>query len=304
MEKKKYHEAIASLMKDKEKRDELAELLVEFIDPGHITTDFVGMLLNSRAMKEGDALVKKVRKGINVRTLVPGTVHLADEFTIVERLHYSLDGADIKVTASEWELNSGELGTIERIREEMLKTLKDYYQNKVFAALTSVWTAGNTPDNYAAIATEVSAAGLEAAIQQISQTIGGPIVVAGVRSVLNPITKFGAFWDNGAASPTVVGVDSQLEEVMMSGMLGRYYGAEIVVIDQDWDYPDSYTALVPTNKILVMGKNVGEFITYGDIKEKQYTDPRPTPPQWFFEIYQQFGMIIDKAEGIYVIEIT
>jgi len=302
MEKNKYNEAIASLMTDKEKRDELAELLVEFIDPGHITTDFVGMLLNSRAMKEGDALVKKVRKGINVRTLVPGTVHLADEFTIVERLHYSLDGADIKVTASEWELNSGELGTIERIREEMLKTLKDYYQNKVFAALTSVWTGGNTPDNYAAIGGSVTALGLETAIQQISQTIGGPIVVAGVRSVLNPITKFGAFWDDGNSA--VVGVDSQLEKVMAEGMLGKYYGAEIVVIDQDWDYPDSYGALVPTNKILVMGKNVGEFITYGDIKEKQYTDPRPTPPQWFFEIYQQFGMIIDKAEGIYVIEIT
>jgi hypothetical protein len=304
MEKIKYNEAIASLMQDKNKRDELAELLVEFIDPGHITTDFVGMLLNSRAMKEGDALVKKVRKGINVRTLVPGTVHLADEFTIVERLHYSLDGADIKVTASEWELNSGELGTIEKIREEMLKTLKDYYQNKVFAALTSVWTAGNTPDNYAAVATAVTSTALETAIQQISQTIGGPIVVAGVRSVLNPITKFGAFWDNGAGSPTVVGVDSQLEEVMQSGMLGRYYGAEIIVIDQAWDYPDTYNALIPTNKILVMAKNVGEFITYGDIKEKQYTDPRPTPPQWFFEIYQQFGMIIDRAEGIYVIEIT
>ena len=302
MEKNKYNEAIASLMSDKTKRTELAELLVEFIDPGHITTDFVGMLLNSRALKEGDALVKKVRKGINVRTLVPGTVHLADEFTIVERLHYSLDGADIKVTASEWELDSGELGTIERIREEMLKTLKDYYQNKVFSALASVWSAGNTPSNYAAVATAVTASALETAIQQISQTIGGPIVVAGVRSVLNPITKFGAFWNDGGSQWQ--GVDSQLEEVMARGMLGKYYGADIVVIDQDWDYPDTYNALVPTDKILVMGKNVGEFITYGDIKEKQYTDPKPTPPQWYFEIYQQFGMIIDKAEGIYVIEIT
>jgi len=301
MEKNKYQEAIASLVSDKEKRNELAELLVEFIDPGHITTDFVGMLLNSRAMKEGDALVKKVRKGINVRTLVPGTVHLADEFTIVERLHYSLDGADIKVTASEWELDSGELGTIERIREEMLKTLKDYYQNKVFSALSSVWTAGNTPSNYGTVATNVTASTLKAAIQQISQTIGGPIVVAGVRSVLNPITEFGAFWNDGT---TYAGVDSQLEKVMADGILGKYYGAEIVVIDQDWDYPDDYNTMVPTDKIIVMGKNVGEFITYGDIKEKQYTDPKPTPPQWYFEIYQQFGMIIDKAEGIYIIEIT
>lgn len=301
MDKIKYQEAIASLMSDKEKRDELAELLVEYIDPGHITTDFVGMLLNSRALKEGDALVKKVRKGINVRTLVPGTVHLADEFTVEERLHYSLDGADIKVTASEWELDSGELGTVQEIRGEMLKTLKDYYQNKVFSALTSVWTAANTPSNYAEVSTEVSASALKSAIQQIAQDIGGPIVVAGVRSVLNPITEFGAFWNDGT---TYAGVDSQLEEVMKTGMLGKYYGADIVTIDQNWDYPDDHNTLVPTDKILVMAKNVGEFITYGDVKDKQYTDPKPTPPQWYFEIYQQFGMIIDKAEGIYVIEIT
>lgn len=299
---KKYKEAIASLMTDKEKRDELAELLVEYIDPGHITTDFVGMLLNSRALKEGDALVKKVRKGINVRTLVPGTVHLADEYTIRERLHYSLDGADIKVTASEWELNSGELGSIDEIRMEMLKTLKDYYQNKVFTALTDVWTAGNTPNNYATVATAVTSTVLKAAIQQIAQDIGGPIVVAGVRSVLNPITEFGAFWDDGGTQWQ--GVDSQLEKVMQDGILGRYYGAQIVVIDQNWDYPDTHSTLVPTDKILVMAKNVGEFITYGSVKEKQYTDPKPTPPQWYLEFYQQFGMIIDKAEGIYVIEIT
>lgn len=301
MDKIKYQEAIASLMSDKEKRDELAELLVEYIDPGHITTDFVGMLLNSRALKEGDALVKKVRKGINVRTLVPGTVHLADEFTVEERLHYSLDGADIKVTASEWELDSGELGTVQEIRGEMLKTLKDYYQNKVFSALTSVWTAANTPSNYAEVSTEVSASALKSAIQQIAQDIGGPIVVAGVRSVLNPITEFGAFWNDGT---TYAGVDSQLEEVMKTGMLGKYYGADIVTIDQNWDYPDDHNTLVPTDKILVMAKNVGEFITYGDVKDKQYTDPKPTPPQWYFEIYQQFGMIIDRAEGIYVIKIT
>jgi len=302
MDKKKYQEAIASLMTEKEKRDELAELLVEYINPGHITTDFVGMLLNSRALKQGDALVKKVRKGINVRTLVPGTVHLADEFTVEERLHYSLDGADIKVTASEWELESGELGTVEEIRSEMLKTLKDYYQNKVFAALTSVWTASNTPDNYATVATAVTATALKAAIQQIAQTVGGEVVVAGVRSVLNPITEFGAFWADPGT--TYHGVDSQLEKIMNDGILGKYYGANIVVIDQDWDYPDTFNTLVPTDKILVMGKNVGEFITYGDVRDKQYTDPKPTPPQWFFEIYQQFGMIIDYADGIYVINIS
>jgi hypothetical protein len=40
------------------------------------------------------------------------------------------------------------------------------------------------------------------------------------------------------------------------------------------------------------------------VKTKQYDDMRPTPPQWYLELYQRFGMIIDKAAGIHVIEIT
>jgi len=44
----KVKEAIASLMSDKNRRDELAEMITEYVQPNHITTDFVGMLLNTR----------------------------------------------------------------------------------------------------------------------------------------------------------------------------------------------------------------------------------------------------------------
>jgi hypothetical protein len=88
---------------------------------------------------------------------------------------------------------------------------------------------------------------------------------------------------------------------MRTGMLGRYYGAPLIALDQIWDNPDDYNSLLPTDKILVIGENVGDFITYGEVKQKQWSDMNPTPPQWMLEIYQQFGMIIDNAQGIYVI---
>ncbi len=56
MDEIKFKESIASLMKDGTKHDALAQLLVEYIQPGHITQDFVSMLLNTRALKPGDAL--------------------------------------------------------------------------------------------------------------------------------------------------------------------------------------------------------------------------------------------------------
>jgi len=137
MEYNKLNEAVAAIMKDKAQREALAQLIVEYVQPNHITTDFVGMLLDTRALQPGDALVKKLRKGIKVRTLVPGAIHLASEITQTERVNYVLDGANVKVTASEWDLANGDIGTVGSIRAEMAAKLRDYYQNKVFTALAS-----------------------------------------------------------------------------------------------------------------------------------------------------------------------
>jgi hypothetical protein len=292
-------QAVATMMKDKSQREALAAMIVEYVDPKHITTDFISMLLNTRRLNPGDSLVKKLRSGIDVHTLVPGSIHLRHEITITDRINYILDGADVGVMANEWELEAGEIGTVESIKSEMLAKLRDYYYGKVFTALTSVWTLVNTPFNYTNMGGAITAAALENAIDYINQTTSGVKAVIGVRSAMTPITKFGAYWDDGAGNTT--GVPSQLEEVVRRGMLGRYYGAPLIALDQVFDNPVSNTGLLPADKILVIGENVGEFITYGDVKVKEWTDPRPTPPYWNLEFYQQFGMLVWNASGLYVI---
>lgn len=297
MEDTKLQAAYASLVKEGNK-DAIAELIVEYVQPQHVTTDFVSMLLNTRALNPGDALVKKVRKGIRVRTLVPGRIHLASELTVSDRINYTLDGADVKVTANAWEMESGELGTIESIRSEMLAKLKDYYLGKVFTALSTVWSAVNTPSNFTSVGGSLTATALENAIDQINQTTTGVKAVVGTRAALAPITKFGAFYNDGT---TFTEIPDNIREIMKTGFLGQYYGAKIIALDQVYDNPEDYNALLPTDKVLVLGENVGEFITYGDVKTKQWEDMRVTPPQWYLELYGMYGMIIDKAEGIHVI---
>jgi len=297
-DEKKMAEAIASLISDPTKRDALAEIIVAYTKPNHMTTDFISGLLNTRRLKPGDSLVKKMRKGIDVRTLVPGAVHLASEITVSERMNYVLDGADVKVTYNQWELESGEIGTIQEIRSEMAAKLNDYYISKVYTALSTIWNASNTPDNFTSVGGTVTASALEAAIDRINQTTSGAKAIVGSRVAVTPITKFGAFWSDGSN----VGYDPKdIQTIRQSGWLGKYYGVPIKVVEQTWDNPEDYNELVPTDKILVIGENVGEFITYGDVKTKQWSDMNPTPPQWMLEIYQQFGMIIDQVMGIYVL---
>lgn len=55
MEDKNLQEAFASLVKEGNK-EAIAELLVEYVEPQHVTTDFIGLLLNTRNLKPGDAL--------------------------------------------------------------------------------------------------------------------------------------------------------------------------------------------------------------------------------------------------------
>lgn len=301
MDELKLKEAYASLVKDG-KREALAQLIVEYVQPGHITTDFVGLLMNSRRLNPGDALVKKTRKGIQVRTLVPGAVHLASEVTVSDRINYVLDGVDVKVTANEWEIESGEIGTLDDIRNEMLAKLRDNYIGRVFTALSSVWSAVNTPNNYTSVGGALTSTALKNAIDRINQTTGGVRAVIGTRAALTPVTTFGAGYTDGAG--TSQAVPANIAEIMQTGWLGKYYGAPLLAIEQQYDNPEDYNSFIPTDKVIVVGENIGDFITYGDVKTKQWSDMRPTPPQWYLELYQQFGMIVDNANGIYVIEVA
>jgi len=296
--------ALASAVKDKENREALAQMFVEWLEPGHITVDFVSMLLDSRSLKEGDSLVKKLRKGIKVYTLVPGSIHLKSEITVYERANYLLDGLDVGVTFNEWEMNAGDIGTVEEIRGEMLAKLKDTFQQKVFTALTSIWTASNTPNNFIDAGGSLTATLLKNAIDYVNRTTSGTKAVVGSRAALTPITQFGGFWNDGntvGSDAMWRGLDPQLQEIMRTGWLGSWYGAPIVAIDQIYDNFEDYNAFIPEDKVLVIGEKVGEFITYGDVNYKEWTDMRPTPPQWNLEFYQRFGLMIWKADGIYVI---
>lgn len=301
MDEKELKEAIASLLKE-DKREALAQLIIEYVQPNHLTNDFVSLLLNTRALNPGDALIKKVRTGIKVRTLVPGSIHLKSEITVRDRINYTLDGADVGVTYNEWELQSGELGTVEEIRAEMGAKLRDYYLGKVFTALSTVWSAGNTPSNFTAVGGPLTATALKNAIDNINQTTSGVKAVVGTRAALTPVTTFGAGWTDGAGTSQIV--SDNIREIMQTGFLGQYYGARLIALDQVYDNPADHNALLPNNIVLVIGESVGEFITYGDVKTKEWSDMRPTPPQWYLELYQQFGMIIDRADGIHVLRLS
>lgn len=299
----KFREAMAEFAKTD--RQALAEIITEFIDPNHVTTELIGQFLPTRNLKPGDFMVKKVRKGIHVRKLFPGAIHLASEITVQDTTNYAFEGADVKVLANLWDLESGELGTTQDIIREVYAKLQDYYVARVINLMSTVWTAVNTPNNFSAPGATVTQAALEAMIDQITLTTGGVKAVVGTRTALQPIARFSTYEPiTIGAATTVLPATSLLEEYKRSGWFGRYYGVDnYIAINQVRNNLVDYEAMVPDNFILVIGENVGEFVTYGDVKTKQYDDMEPTPPNWMYEIWTSWGMIIDNVEGIGLIRL-
>lgn len=99
MDEKNFKQALAEVAKTDKRA--LSELIVEYIDPKHITQDIVGMFLNTRSLNPGDALIKKVRRGVEVRQLVPGQDTLASQITVKEVVHFNLDTAYAEVSHNE-----------------------------------------------------------------------------------------------------------------------------------------------------------------------------------------------------------
>lgn len=216
-------------------------------------------------------------------------------------MNYILDGSIVSVTANDWELQSGELGTVDSIRNEMQASLRDHIMNKVFTALTTVWTASNTPANFTDVGTAVTKTALDAMIETINQTTAGAKAIVGTRSALQPIMTF-VGWDTYSGTDAMI--QGLSEELRRTGWVGQYLGVPLVVVRQQYNNPEDYTALIPEDKILIIGENVGEFVTFGSPQISEYVDPKPVPPQWYLRLYQQYGMLIDNAMGIGVLKVV
>jgi hypothetical protein len=296
LSKEELKQKVASLAKGDKKA--LAEFIIEYTDPQHVTFDFVGQLLNTRALKQGDILAKKVRKGLRVFQHVPGTIPLKSEITVQERANYMWDTAQISVTANVKELESGELGTVDSIRTEMQAKMRDFYISKVFTALTTIWTEANTPDNFTDVGADVTKVALDDMIEVVIKATGGVRAIVGVRSALQPITEF-AGW--ATYSSTNVLADSIAEELARTGWVGQYKGIPLVTVPLDRD-PVTNTVLVPEYKVLVVGQNVGDFVTFGDTYTQEYTDMRLVPAQWNLTFVDEFAFLVDNAQGLGVIE--
>ena len=284
-------------------RQKFAELAIEYAEPGHFTEGLLDLMFERRTYTPGTQMALKVRKGLReVKTLVPGQKTLATRPVIEDRVNYTFDQLYNEVVLSEDEIMSQEFGSLDNIKQQLLRGIYDKIVSRMFTALSTVWNATNTPNNYLAVAGQINATALKTAIDRINQTAGGVRGVFGTRKALTPITEFGNFVRDGS---DVWGVPDNIKEIMQTGWLGSWYGARIIAFEQFYTNLADYRPMLPENYVVVIGQNAGKYISYNAPPiYRQWVDYSFEPPMWHLRYVMKYGLVVDNAEGIFVIEIV
>lgn len=291
-------------------RSAFAEAIVESIEPQHLTFELINQFLPTRQLQPGDSLIRRVRKGFRVRTMVNGTMHLADQISMGEIYTYVLDTIIAKTRWNVMELRNGELGTIEDFRREMESALIDEIVTRLFNMISSVWNGTTSWTNYVdATSTGLTDTVMTNMLETVLYYAGQVRAIIGTRAALLPLYQAAGVFEvtpTGANTNGVVTVQSILEEWRRTGRVTNYKGVPLVELPQIFKRAlGGYdTKLLPDDKVLVIGDNAGEAILYGGVESQDSTDWRVEPAEYQLAVWRSFGMIIDRPENVGVIKVA
>lgn len=302
-----------------------AEVITEYVDPVYLTLDIASAFMNTREMAFGEILVKRFKGKYHVQQIVPGQITLGEQIVIRDKaVSMNLDILSAKAAYNTLELqNGGSQFTPETVKSDIQKALQEKILMRTWNALANIWTAGNASaltitgaanSNFLDASGALTSTVLDAAIDHTNYWAGGVRSIIGTEQALAPLSTFGQYTIITAANNQYVATNGQPANTFQnvspygsgSKAVETYRGvSNIIRLPQIFDnseYPPR--PLLPTDFVLVVGDNIGEFITYGGPQYKEYVDNEPTPPYWNYETWVQFGMMIWNARGLTKIKVS
>jgi hypothetical protein len=315
--------ALAELAKTD--RRAFAEVITEYVDPVYLTLDLMGQFMSTREITLGDMYVKSFKGKYHVQQIVPGQITLGEQITVRNKaLSYNLDILSAKAKYNELELaHGGPAYRPETVRSDVRKALDEKLVMRGWNALGNIWTAGNagaltyggsSVSNYIDASGPLTSTALDQAIDHVNYWSEGVRTIIGTEQALAPLSTFGQYkLVSGVLADNYVTLDGRPAGTFQNTSpyggtqaVENYRGvSNIVRLKQIFDetqYPKR--PLLPTDFVLVIGENIGEYITYGGAQTKEWTDMEPTPPYWNYETYLQFGMMIWNAKGLVKVKVT
>lgn len=290
-------------------RSAFAELVMEIIQPNHLSLELFNAFMPTTTKQPGDQRGRRVRRGrYPVYTMVPGTKHMHAVTHFEEQMTFSFDRLISGVSHSLWEIQSGEVGTVDQMRSDLRADIFDEIVTRIFNLLNTVWNGVDTPNNYTdASSGGVTATVLENMIENVLDATGNVRAIVGTRKALMPVYKFAQYREfvlTGTGTDRAAFTTEAFTEFLRTNRVSTYLGIPLIEIPQIYTQrlPNIKQRKIQDNRILVIGENVGEIALVEGTKYYDYTDPTTQPPNYVLFAEQDFGVLIDNVEGIGIIK--
>lgn len=235
-----------------------------------------------------------------------------------EYYNFMFDRVIAGTTQSVWEIENGEVGTVDSMRTELRADIFDAIVSRVFSLLATAWTSTATPSNFLdSSATGVTQTGLEAMIETVLLYSGQVKAIMGTRAALLPLYKFSLFREfllTGVGTDRGFGVTNAFDEFTKTNKVSSYLGIPVIELPQVYrnDLNAAGTSMangfrgveqrmVPSDKILVIGDNAGQIALMDGFQFQDFTDPSTQPANYILHGWQAFGLVINDIAQIGVI---
>lgn len=299
-------------------RTAYADLIVETVQPNHLSLDLFSAFMPTVQKNVGDQIGRRVRRGrYPIRTMTPGAKHLTDVLDYQEYVSFMFDRLIAGTSHSVWEIESGEVGTVDTMKTELRADLFDELVSKVFSLLTTVWTTGNTPSNFLDSSSGgLTQVGLDAMMETVLNYSGQVRAIVGSRAALLPLYNFAQYKEfvlTGTGTDRAAFATPAFEEFLRTNKVSIYKGVPVIELPQVYrnrldansvnlGYRGVGQRMIPTDKVLVIGDQVGQVVLSGGFTYQDYTDPTTQPANYVLHGWQSYGMIIDDVQSLGVIK--
>lgn len=281
---------VAEFMKTESGREELAEVVMLALEDSFNSFDISPKLFETKHFKYGDKPTFKThKKGITAYWTAPNS-YVPKSRNYETEVGMEFEGLGVRPEALLSELKTGRLDSLASLIKDGRDAIETSIFYKVYEILAQAYNATSNTDNYKAV-NALDKVALDAGINYIRKKTGSSPTIIGDFDLCTKIEAFAGF----------ATCEELYKEIRDKGILGRYRGCDIVYLPEILD-PVTQLSIVPTDKLMLVGKKIGFAATYGDtdFMQEQNIDDK----SWSARIDKEIGYCVTRPEGLYVIEVT
>lgn len=286
---KKASDALAK-MANAEQYTEIAQLVTQYIEDDYNEFDIIPEIFEVKNFRLGDEpLFKTHKKGIVAYETAPNAyVPKSENYEVEYTMKFTNLG--VRPTCLLQDLKTGRVDSLAALIRDAKEARHTKRMAMVWELLAQTYNATSNKENYFkgnTLTKEI----LDKAINRVRKKTGMRPIIIGDYDLLTAIEKFEGF---SALEPVYT-------EVRNNGLLGMYRGCKLVYLPEILDKVTG-ESIVPTDKIMVVGKKIGYAGTKGDLITEQEKDIDDM--SWSCRIDQRIGQCITKPYGLAVVHLT